>query len=69
MTKPATENFLMKQAEVLRLKATDDGTGKPLTFEDVGKHLGLKRNGAWYYISKVRQGRCPCCFRQLDKPN
>lgn len=62
-----TRNFLLRQREVLKLKATDDGTGKPMSFGQIGVKLGITSNGACYYVIKLRQGRCPCCYRKLNK--
>lgn len=68
MVKPHTQNFIMRQAEILRLKATDDGTGQPMSHETIGKRLGLTKNAVHYYIKAITEGRCKCCLRKLDKP-
>jgi len=60
MTTKPTANFILRQSEILRLKSTMGENGKPMDFGQIGRKLGLSKNGAFYYLSRVREGRCPC---------
>lgn len=67
--KTKTENFLSRRAQVLRLKSTATEGGRPPTFAEIAKELGMTTNAAFYYVKDLKQGMCPCCYRKLRAKN
>jgi len=63
--KTKTENFLSRRAQVLRLKSTATEAGKPPTFSEIAKEMGVTTNAAFYYVKDLKHGMCPCCYRKL----
>lgn len=62
-----TDNFILKQRMVRRLKATDAGNGRPMTCDAIAREMGLSTGKSAHYYAGDMKGRCPCCCRPLVK--
>lgn len=63
--RPRSKNFNAIRSRIVQLKSTvNPKTGKPYTFAEIGKILGMSAMGACRYAKELK-GNCSSCLRKL----